>query len=61
MDRLVSQVVAKSISTCAQYVTLDNNNVQLVFFVFGNPTNKTGTGTSYMWGLLIANHMDQLL
>jgi hypothetical protein len=27
---------------------------------FGNRTNKTVTGTAYMWGLLIANHVDQL-
>jgi hypothetical protein len=26
---------------------------------FGNPTNKTVTGTAYTWGLLIANHLDQ--
>jgi hypothetical protein len=24
------------------------------FFFWGNPTNKTLTGTAYMWGLLIA-------
>jgi len=28
-------------------------------FSFGNPTNKTVTGTPHMWGLLIANHLDQ--
>ncbi len=27
----------------------------------GNPTNKTVTGTAYMWELLIANHLDQSL
>jgi len=30
-------------------------------FLFGNPTNKTVRGTSYMCGLLIANHLDQSL
>jgi hypothetical protein len=29
---------------------------------FGNPTNPTNpTGTAYMWGLLIANRLDQSL
>jgi hypothetical protein len=28
-------------------------------FSCGDPTNKTVTGTAYMWGLLIANHLDQ--
>jgi len=28
---------------------------------FGNPTNKTGTGTASTWELLIANHLDQSL
>ncbi len=27
----------------------------------GNPTNKTVSGTAYMWGLLIANNLDQSL
>jgi hypothetical protein len=31
------------------------------FFVCGNPTNKTITGTAYTWELLIANHLDQSL
>ncbi len=31
------------------------------FFFFGNPTTKTVTRTAYMWGLLIANHLDQSL
>jgi hypothetical protein len=30
-------------------------------FIFGNPTNKTVTGTAYTWELLIANHLDQSL
>jgi hypothetical protein len=30
-------------------------------FVFCNPTNKTVTGTVYMWGLPIANHLDKSL
>jgi len=28
---------------------------------FGNPLNKTETGTAYMWELLIANHLDESL
>jgi hypothetical protein len=28
-------------------------------FSFGNLTNKTVTVFAYMWGLLIANHLDQ--
>jgi len=28
---------------------------------FGNPTNKTVTGSIYTWGILIANHLDQSL
>ncbi len=30
-------------------------------FLFGNPTNKTVTGTANTWELLIANHLDQSL
>jgi hypothetical protein len=30
-------------------------------FFFDNPTNKTVTGTAYMWGLLITNHLNQSL
>ncbi len=30
-------------------------------FFFGNPTNKTGTGTASTWEVLIANHLDQSL
>jgi hypothetical protein len=43
---------AKSISTSAQYVTLDNKIkcLSLAVFSFGNPTNKTVTGTAYTWG-----------
>jgi hypothetical protein len=46
----------KNISTGAQYVTLDNKVkcLSLALF-FGNPTNKTVTGTAYIRGLLIAN------
>jgi hypothetical protein len=53
---------AKSISTGAQYVTLDNEIkcLSLELF-FGVPTNKTATGTAYMWELLIACHLDQSL
>jgi len=53
----------KSISTGAQYVTLDNKIkcLSLAGFYFGNPTNKTVTGTAYTWELLIANHLDQSL
>jgi hypothetical protein len=28
-------------------------------FFWGNPTNKTVTGTAYTWELLIADHLDQ--
>ncbi len=31
------------------------------FFLFGNPTNKTVTGTAYMWGLLKANHLGPIV
>jgi len=31
------------------------------FFFFGNPTNKTVTGTAHTWELLIANHLDHSL
>ncbi len=48
----------KSISTCTHYVTLDNKIKCLSLAVFlWQRTNKTGT--AYMWGLLIANHLDQ--
>jgi hypothetical protein len=30
-------------------------------YFFWQRTNKTVTGTAYMWGLLIANHVDQSL
>jgi hypothetical protein len=52
---------SKSISTSTQYVTLDNQIkcLSLGFYILGSPTNKTVTGTAYMWGLLIANHLDQ--
>jgi hypothetical protein len=50
------------ISTSAQYIILDNKIKCLSLAVFfGNPTNKTVTRTAYMWGLLIANHLDQSL
>jgi hypothetical protein len=40
-----------SISTGAQYVTLDNKIKCLsLAFLFGNPTNKTVTGTGYICG-----------
>jgi hypothetical protein len=47
----------------AQYVTLDNKIkcLSLAVIFFGNPTNKTVTGTAYTWGLLVANHLDQSL
>jgi hypothetical protein len=49
----------KSISICAQYVTLDNKIkcLSLASSFFGNPTQKTGT--AYMWLLLVANQLDQ--
>jgi hypothetical protein len=55
-------LLPKSISTGAQYVTLDNKIkcLRLAFF-WGNPTNKTVTGTAHTWELLIANHLDQSL
>jgi hypothetical protein len=50
-----------SISTSAQYVTLDNKIEHLSFsFLFlGNPTNKIVTRTAYTWELQIANHLDE--
>jgi hypothetical protein len=30
-------------------------------FIFGNTTNKIVTGTAYMWGLLIANHLELII
>jgi hypothetical protein len=52
---------SKSISIGTQYVTLDNKIKCLssAFWILGSPTNKTVTGTAYMWGLLVANHLDQ--
>jgi hypothetical protein len=48
--------------TGAQYVTLYNKIkcVSLANLV-GQPANKTVTGTVYVWGLLIANYLDQSL
>ncbi len=49
-----------SISTGAQYVTLDNKIKCLSlaflfsFFFPGNPTNETVTETAHTWGLLTA-------
>jgi hypothetical protein len=42
----------RSISNCAQYVTPDSKIKWLKFscFPFGNPTNKTETGTAYTLG-----------
>ncbi len=55
-------IKAWSISTNAQYVTLDNKIKCLSLAVFfGNPTNKTVTGIPYTGELLIANHLDQSL
>jgi hypothetical protein len=53
----------KSISTGAQYVTLNYKIKCFKFswFFVGNPTNKTVTGTAFTWGLPIANHLDQSL
>ncbi len=52
-----------SISTSAQYVTLDNKIkcLSLALFFLGNPTNKTVTGTGYTWELLIVNQLGQSL
>jgi len=30
-------------------------------FIFGNTTNKSVTGTTYTWGLLIANHVELII
>jgi len=57
-----SSAASKSTSTGAQYVTLDTKiKCWNLGFYFGNLTNKTVTGTAYIWGLLIANHLDQSL
>jgi hypothetical protein len=47
----MKSIIGKSISTSAQYVTLDNKIkcLSLALFSFGNPTNKTVTGTAYVW------------
>jgi hypothetical protein len=44
----LSQAISIEISTGAQYVTLDNQIkcLSLAFF-FGNPTDKTLTGTAH--------------
>ncbi len=48
---LFSFLVSKSISIGAEYVTLDNKIKCLsLAFCFANPTNKTVTGTAYVWG-----------
>jgi len=47
---------SNSISTGAQYITLDNKIKCLRL-----ATNKTVIGTAYTWGLLIANYLDQSL
>jgi len=60
--RWLPSLTLEHLSTGAQYVTLDNNKIKclsLAPFFFGNPTNKTVTGTAYTWELLIANHLDQ--
>ncbi len=46
--------------TGAQFVTLEYKikSLSLAVFSFGNPSNKTVTGTANTWGLLIANHLD---
>jgi hypothetical protein len=43
----------------AEYVTLDNKIKRLSLAIFLLATPPTVTGTAYMWGLLIANHLDQ--
>ncbi len=43
----------------ASPLELSISRLRLAVFFLGNPTNKTGT--AYMWGLLIANHLDQSL
>jgi hypothetical protein len=55
-----NQYLRASPSLDAQYVTLDNKIKCLsLAFLLATPTNKTVTGTPHMWGLLIANHLDQ--
>jgi hypothetical protein len=55
---LVELAGCKSISTGAQYVTLDNKIkcLSLAVFFLGQPLL---TGTAYMWRLPLANHLDQ--
>jgi glucose-6-phosphate 1-dehydrogenase len=55
--------LCKSISTSAQYVTLENKIkcLSLAVFFLATPPNKTVTGTANTWELLIANHLDQSL
>jgi hypothetical protein len=52
--------ISKSSSTGAQYVTLDNKIKCLSLAVLFLATPPV-TGTAYIWGLLIANHLDQSL
>jgi hypothetical protein len=62
--QILMHILPKSISTSAQYVTLHNKIKCLslaVCFFWGNPTNKTVTGTAYTWELLTAKHLDQSL
>jgi hypothetical protein len=53
----------KSIFTGAQYVTLDNKIKMSTFscLFFGNPTNKSVSGTAYMWGLLNSKPPEPIL
>jgi hypothetical protein len=62
VKKFENQYIRASPSLGAQYVTLDNKiKCPSLAFFFGNPTIKTVTGTPHMWGLLVANHLDQSL
>ncbi len=61
---LFSFLISKSISIPVLRTSLwiiKLNGLSLALLFFGNPTNKIVTGTAYVWGLLIANHLDQSL
>ncbi len=53
----------KSISTSAQYVTLDNKIKCLsLTFIFGQPDQyNTVIGTAWTWELLLTNPLDQII
>ncbi len=55
LRNLSREKIHQSISTGAQYVTLDDKIkcLSLAIFISATPTNKTVTGTAYTWELLI--------